>query len=85
MNISVESLIVIVFVVAVVLFAGRLLAWVLGVLVLAFAIVFGLALASDLYTGGHALQALADKLTPAVAAIGVTIIGWLKQQKGGNE
>lgn len=85
MTISVESLVIIAVIVAVVLFAGRLLAWLLGLLVLAFAIVFGLALASDLYTGGHALQALADKLTPAVGAIGVTIIGWLKQQKGGDE
>ncbi len=79
MTISLESLIIIGLIVAVVLFAGRFLAWLLGLLVLGFAIVFGLAIASDLVTGGHALQELANKLTPAVAAAIVAIIGWVRR------
>lgn len=79
MTISLESLIIIGLIVAVVLFAGRFLAWLLGLLVLGFAIVFGLAIASDLVTGGHALQELTNKLTPAVAAAVVAIIGWVRR------
>lgn len=81
MTISLESLILIAILVAVVLFAGRILSYLLGLLVLAFAIVFGLALASDILTGGDTLRQIADKLTPAVAAVGVAIIGWFKSQE----
>lgn len=84
MTISVESLVIIAVIVAVVLFAGRLLAWLLGLLVLAFAIVFGLALASDIITGSDTLRQIADKLTPAIAAVAVAIMGWVRKQ-GANE
>ncbi len=84
MTISVESLVIIAVIVAVVLFAGRFLTYLLGLLMLALAIVFGLALASDILTGTDALRQLADKLTPAAAAVVVAIVGWVKNQKTNN-
>ena len=81
MNISVESLIVIALLLAVVFIFGRLLSYLLGALVVAFLVVFGLALASDTLTGGNALQQLAEKLTPAIAAIIAAGVGWFKNKQ----
>ncbi len=80
MNVSLESLIVIAVLVVVAVFAVRFLAWLIGVLILAAAVVFGLALASDMVTGGHAVRELAEKFVPAIAAAITAGVHWYRAQ-----
>lgn len=85
MTISLEALIVIALIVVVAIFAVRILAWLIGLLVLGLAVVIGLAIASDLVTGGHALEQLAQQLVPIAASIAVAIGAWIKSKGQGSD
>lgn len=79
-----ETIIILGLLIAGLLVVGRFLFALLSVVFLAFLILLGLALASDILTGGHALQELANQLAPVVATWFAGIALWLKQRTAGS-
>jgi hypothetical protein len=80
-----QSLLIAAIVLALLLVAGRFLVALLGAFFIALLVLFGLAIASDILTGGNAVMGLAEKLIPAVGAIVAGFIGLLRGNAQGGK
>lgn len=84
MTIPTETILVIALIAIVAIFAARILAWVIGLVVIGIAIILGLAIASDLVSGTHALQQIAAYITPIVASVIVAVLAWFRNHSQGG-
>lgn len=78
MTFDLQSLLLAALVLALLLFAGRFLFALLSAFFIALLVVFGLALASDIFTGGNAVIGLAEVLVPTVVTIIAGLIGTVR-------
>lgn len=82
MNISPESLLIIVIIALAFIFLRNLIGFVVGILAAVAVFFLLMALVSDLTSGTHAVMDLFNRFVPAVVAAVAALVGWIKDKSG---